>query len=208
MDGLKRYQSFYPYTVSTPAAELPVTLTILKTHLKLDPTDTSQDGYLTLLIQAVTAFAEGYMRRVLINTEFEVLKDYLTPVLELRRSPFVSLQSFKYTKSGSLLDVDSSLYYLFPREDYHKILLKDDSTYPTDGDDILRGVVIKFIAGYAASTFDFESKYPDIVLAILNHVAAVYENRGDCDKASIITALPKTSKDIYNKYRIIEASCG
>jgi hypothetical protein len=40
----------YNYHVITPPAELPITLAEVKEHLKLDPSDTTQDTYLTFLI--------------------------------------------------------------------------------------------------------------------------------------------------------------
>lgn len=199
-DELKPFQSFQPYFVDIPPANLAVTLEEVKTHLRLDPSDTSQDSYLTLLIVAASQCFEAYTRRILITTQFQTLQNYLLPSLELYRSPFQSLTSFKYTVSGSLVDIDSSLYYIYLKPEYARILLKDGEEYPINGDDILQGIEIKFKVGYG----DDESAIPiDIKLGLLNHIATLYENRGDCDQASIMKALPNTARFIYDKYRII-----
>ena len=131
-------------------------------------------------------------------------RDFFAPAIELRRSPFSSLVTFKYSVDGSFVDVDSSLYYVLIEQDYSRIILKENESYPQNGDDILNMIEIVFFAGYG-NPFP-TPKYSDIQIAILNHIAALYENRGDCDTASIAKTLPATSRSIYDSYRIIEIS--
>jgi uncharacterized phiE125 gp8 family phage protein len=201
MDYIKQFRSDFVYTVTTSRASLPITLTLVKSHLNLDPDDTSQEAYLTFLIEAVTDYAEAYMRKVLINTTFKTTRDTLVPAIQLRRSPFVSLGRFQYLVNGVLTDIDSSLYYIVEERDYSYIALKADSTYPTDVDDQLYPIEIEFTAGYGTSDTDVPS---DIRLALLNHLAVVYENRGDCDEESMANALSNTARMIYDKYRPLE----
>ena len=201
MDYYKPYISYFPYFVETPPASLPVTLDEVKEHLKLDPTDASQDAYLTLLISAATEFCEEYTRRTLIYTEFKTYRNFFAARIELRRSIYQSLTSFKYTVSGSLITVDPTLYYTTKDKDYSSIVLNENQCYPSDGDDSLQGIEIIFVAGLGATSTDIP---PKLKLGLLNHIASLYENRGDCDKASIIKTLPNASKEFYNGWQIKE----
>ncbi|MCK5017304.1 MAG: hypothetical protein KAS32_09540 [Candidatus Peribacteraceae bacterium] len=202
-DELKPFQSNHPYFIDIPPAApgLAVTLDEAKEFLRADP---PSDAELTLLILAAQQCFEAYTRNTLLTTQYKLLHDYLLPSIEMHKTPFQSLTTFKYTVNGSLIDIDSALYYVYLKPDYSKILVKDGESYPQDGDDILQGIEIKFKAGIA----DDESGVPaDIKLALLNHVAFLYENHGDCDnidEVSILAALPKTSRLIYNKYRILK----
>ena len=60
-DEFKPFQSFLPYFVDIAPANLAVTLELVKTHLKIDPSDTSQDDYLTLLIMAASQCFEAFL---------------------------------------------------------------------------------------------------------------------------------------------------
>ena len=201
MDYLKPYQSYFTYLVITPPVELPVSLADVKEHLRLDQTDTSQDDYLTFLIQAAGDFCEEYTSRTLINTGFRTFRNFFAGSIELRRSPFVQLDAFEYSVDGTFTAVDSAVYYTTQEIDFSKIILKNNSNYPSDGDEILQLVRIDFTAGYGDDSSSIPQK---LRLAILNHIAALYENRGDCDNCScadVMATLPKTSRIVYNFFR-------
>lgn len=203
MDYLKRFQSDFPYFIDFPPVGLPISLVEVKEQLRLDPADASQDTYLTLLIEACWICGEQITKTTFLNTDFRTLRNSFVPAIELRRTPFVSLLSFEYTVDGSLIAVDPTLFSIYLKNGFSFIVLNEDKEYPTDGDDILEGIEIKFRAGFGTSL-----TYPhtDLKLALLNHVSAVYENRGDCDAASIMKSIPNTTRQIYNKNKIIEAS--
>ena len=189
------------YDVSVAPVNLPISLALLKTHLRLDSTDTSQDTYLTLIIETVRDFAEKYTKRTMINTTYVTYRDFFVPLIYLRRSQFQSLTSFEYLVDDVLTAVDSSLYYVTAEKDYSKIALTDGSSYPSDIDDKLQAVKIVFVAGFGA---DDTSVPSDLKIAMLNHAATMYENRGDCDQASIMKNLPNTAKEIYDQWRILD----
>jgi hypothetical protein len=123
----------------------------------------------------------------------------------MRRSPFKSLTAFEYLVDGTFTAVDSTLYYTTQEPDYSRILLKDQATYPTDKDIQLQSIRIDFVAGYETTSSDLSNNHPELYLAILNHIAALYENRGDCDLASVASSLPNTSKLLYDSIKIIES---
>ncbi|MGD9276245.1 MAG: head-tail connector protein [Candidatus Pacearchaeota archaeon] len=191
----------YSYHIITPPATTPVTLAEVKEHLKLDPTDTSQDTYLTFLIKAATKFGEDYTRRIFINTGFRTYRDFFECCIKLRRSKLQSLDLYEYLVDSLFTTVTSTLYYVTDEVDFSKIVLKNDQHYPIDIDEQLQAIKIEFTAGYGTSETDVPD---DIRLALLNHLAAVYENKGDCDQASIMKLLPATSNAIYQMYRIYD----
>lgn len=197
------HPSYSQYHVISNPTGLFVSLSQLKKHLRLNPTDTTQDDYLTLLIQAATTFGEKRTRRIFINIDFLTYRDFFLSIIELRKSPFQALISFEYLKSDGWVAVPSTLYYITNEKDYSKIVLKTDATYPDDIDDRLQAVRIKFTAGLAAAVGDiYTSMKADLIVAVMNHIAVLYENRGDCDDASLEDNLPNTSKLIYSQYRI------
>jgi len=189
----------YSYQVITAPTVLPVSLAEVKEHLRLDPDDDTQDDYLTFLIQTATEFAEERLKRVLINTKFRTYRDWFECCILLRRSKLQTLDLFEYLVDGTFTTVDSDLYYTTDESDYSKIVLKNESCYPTDKDDQLQSIKIEFTAGYGSTA---ASVPPKIKMALLNHIAALYENRGDCDNASISATLPATSKNIYDMMMI------
>jgi len=205
MDLQKPFISNFPYFVLVPPAILPVTLAEVKTQLRLDPSDTSQDTFLTLLIESTTLCCEQITRRTLITTTFRTLRNSFSPAIELRRTLFQTLLAFEYKVDDAFVAVDPTLFYTTFEKDYSKIILRVNERYPEERDDILQGIQIEFDAGYGSLATDIP---PNLRLAILNHISALYENRGDCDAASIENSLPNTSRMIYNKFRILEMANG
>ena len=193
----------YDYTVATQPTELAVTLTDVKTHLRISLLDVSQDSYLTFLIKAATLVAEKITKRILITKEFTTYRNELFPLIQLRQSKFQSLTSFKYLSNGSYLSINSALFTTFISSDYSTIVLNDNSEYP-DADNSYHAAQIIFKAGYGIDNTYIPS---DLKMALLNHIAYLYENRGDCDMDVtnddvIMNATPNTSKMVYLLYKI------
>lgn len=191
----------FVYEITEAPANLALDLNQLKDHLKIVCHDDSQDQYLTLLVKTVTNYAQNYTRRTFLNTKFITYRDcFCCDCIELRRAKLQSIENIKYLKSDILITVDSNIYYFIKSNDFSSVVLKDGESWPIDADDILQAVQINFTAGYGTSSDDIPD---DLQLALLNHVTAIYENRGDCDEASIISLLPNTSKMIYDFYKIL-----
>ncbi len=188
----------YTYIIIVPPASLPLTVAEVREHLKLNA-DEPSDEYLEGLIAAVRDFFEEYTTKILINTTFRTFRDYWCNKFELRKSKFQSLEAFKYFKDDSLVDVDSSLYYITASNLYSLIVLKDEKNWPTDEDKRLQAIQIDFKAGFGADA----SLIPQAIkTALLNHVAYLNENKGDCDLTNVTKAIPNTSKLIYDMWKI------
>lgn len=194
----------YTYEVITPPAIYPISLADVKDHLKLDPNDNSQDLYLEFLICSVTKYGESYTKRIFIDTKFKTYRDIFSNYIKLRRSKLQSLDLFEYLVDDVFTTVSSDLYYNTNETGFSKIVLNANGVYPTDIDDRMQAIKIEFTAGYGEAGSDVPC---DLRLALLNHIAKVYENRGDCD-ADISTTdniekfLPQTVLGIYEMYRI------
>jgi len=192
----------YSYHIITPPATLPVDLNLFKTHLKLTCENLENDNYLNFLLQSATNFAEKYTRRTFINTGFRTYRNYFEECFEIRRSKLQSVTSIKYYKNSSLIEANSDLYYFTDSNDYSRILLKHNQKWPTEIDIRSQAIQIDFIAGYGETLKDFPEWLRDIELAIMLHATALYENRGDCDVASVLHNLPNAAKEIYDLIKI------
>lgn len=192
------------YFVTVPPAELPISLALVKEHLKLSLLDNTQDQYLTLLIKASSDFFEKYTNRTLINTTFITYYDKFRQSFELFKSKLQTVESFEYSSDGSLVSVDPSIYYVTQEDTYSRIIIPYITNFPKNVDDIYQAISVEFIAGYGETQDDIPS---DIQLALLNQIAYMYENRGDCDfcGCSDLQMLPINVQNIYNQYRILSA---
>lgn len=197
-----RQTQVYTYRVTTPPAALPISLALVKGHLRLDLTDASQDAYLTLLIETARDFFEKFTGRTLINTSYQTFFDCFRQSFELARSKLQSLDTFDYLVDGSPVAVPLASFYTTSEDIYSRIIFPDVEDFPSNKDDRYQSIFVGFTAGYGASDAAIPS---DIKLALLNHVAALYENRGDCSDCdcSDISNLPVATQNTYRQYDII-----
>lgn len=199
-EGVK-YKKAFTYNVSTAAAGRPLTLPTVKSHLKIDLTDASQDTYLNLLIDTATAFGEKYTKRTFINTGFTTFRDDFNDSLELRRSKVSAIASIKYLVAGVLTTLSTDIYDFTDVTSFSEIFLKLNQIFPTDVDQVPQAVEIIFTAGYGAT----EANVPaDVKMALLNHIADLYSNRGDCGGDCAGTGVTLNTKTLYDKIRIID----
>lgn len=198
---LSKRKIAWQYSITTAAATTPLTLAEVKEHLKLDASDNSQDTYLSLLIDAATDQAEKYTGRDFINRSYTTYRDSFVDPLELRRAPISSITSIEYLVSSSFVTLATSVYDLQVNDNgYPYIFLKEDQEWPTNADTLPQAVKIIFVSGYGAAATDIP---PGLKLGLLNHIAMLYENRGDCSNDCSGTTLPANAKAFYNRYRIV-----
>lgn len=192
------------YTVLTPPSVEPITLEEAKSWLRIPDVITSEDAIILLLIAAVRTYFETYTNRILINTQFRHYGNCFTQVLEFSRGKRQTLDSFQYLKDGVFIDIPSDTYQILDEDFYWRIIFSIPANVPKDKDDDVdayQGIRTDFVAGFGADPSFVPS---DIKIALLNHVAAWYENRGDCDSAvcgDCSSSLPKVSKMVYEQYR-------
>lgn len=189
----------YPYIYQEEAETPAISIDEIKKYLKLNQYNVALDEELSLMCATALSYAEKYTRQFFVKKSVtttrcfwgEMRNGLFNKVFTLRRCPLVEVESIKY-------DDDKEL----PAENYK--VVKKAGNY---GQIILCGnlpeletewmpIEIKFVAGY--------EKLPnDIKLAMLQHIASMWMNRGDCDNDTY-NKCPKISKDIYKKYKIME----
>ena len=172
------------YILLTDSAIEPISLSEVKTHLRIDTND--YDNILTPLIKTARNLAESYTGRDFINKTWELYLDSFQSGLELKKTKLQSITSFQYILNNVLITFDSSKYYFTKSENYSKIYLKSSESFPSF-DDIKQAIKITFVSGYGATTNDIPQGLKN---ALLNHIAYLFENAGDCSD----------TKEIYQNY--------
>lgn len=197
----------YTYKVIVPPASLPLTLSEVKKHLEIDPLYVDDDDYLTLLISAVAEYFECFTNRTLINTTFRTYRDRFADACScfvLRKAVIdPSTVEINYKKDSVLTPVPPTDYYVTDESSYPGIYLFEGKSWPSDADRVVQAIQIDFVAGFGP---DETSIPPKLKIALLNHIAALYTNRGDCDSDTCASALTKASGLIYGQYKILSAS--
>lgn len=184
------------YIVTARETTLPISLDSVKEQLKIDGTD--EDDYLTLLLNSAISIAELFTKRDISSKTYKCFLDSFTRTygFELRKSPLTSLDAVRYYKDNTLTTLDSSEYYLTESPNFRSLFPVD--SWPCDSDTRAQAVEIEFRSGYTETTLP-----ADLEVAILQHITALYENRGDCsNKNQCICLLPSAAKLAYQMNRI------
>lgn len=198
-------------TVVAPPAEYPVTRAEAKLYARIDVTD--DDALIDDLIAAATADAESYTRRTFITTTLKLTLDVpssnafanlsegihdlpssilngpIPSSIGLSLPPVISVTSVKTTDNDGVEDTfDSAGYYVDTTSG--RLILKSGYSWPSD----IRtkaGFAVTYTAGYG----DAAAVPKPIKLAILMHVARMYEER-------LVCQMPASCEQLLNKYRI------
>lgn len=204
-NGYQSNSSLLLYKLTSAGIGSPLTIAEIKAHLYMDTLDTSQDTYLMMLLAGAVGCFEKITRRTLIISTFTTYRDNWLSQFELRKSRLQAITSVKYyDTSGVLQTVSSSNYYIVQDESYGYVKFDETVfTFP-ETRDRPQQIEIIFTAGLAtgnvppAATNDTPA---DIKLALLQHIAFAYENKGDCAETSII---PPQALNTYLQYKIQE----
>ena len=189
----------YPY-IETRVADTPaISIDEIKSYLKLNSYNVAVDDELALMCQVALDYAQKYTRRLFVPYIVETKRCFwgelrngdFKQMFMLRRGPVKEIVSITYDEDNEL---DAGLYKLAQNPNgYARVLLSNDvPTLETDWFPIS----IVFKAGYCALP-------SDVKLAMLQHIASMWMNRGDTDNDTY-NKCPKISKDIYKKYKIME----
>jgi uncharacterized phiE125 gp8 family phage protein len=175
------------YSIVTPPAGGVLSLATLKAFLRLDTSDTSEDVILNLIISSVQSSFERYTSLVLQSTTFKLLTQLrsIEAVIPIAKSPLISITSAKELINGAFVDVD---YTAKDGYNAHIHILNSTST------DIHNNYEVIFIAGLSTIP-------SDLTLALYQHCAFAYENRGDCPIEG--SGFPQIVKNIYDSYKVL-----
>ena len=132
---------------------LPVSLSEVKSHLRLSSSDTTHDANLTLLIEAAVERLEQDLDRQVITADFRVTRFNWgsdTAEVKLNKKVVCSITTVKYVDvDGNTITLDSD-DYIFDKGRC-SIFPAAGTTWPEVLADDPNGVVIDFCAGYGPS---------------------------------------------------------
>ena len=178
----------------------PVSLADFKVFLKIDGSD--EDSFLTLCLNSSVSAIEKYIKRVLVNSEFNLWLDAFPPLAEnneyrifnaselfLPNPPAILIKSIKtYDEANTETTFSSAAYTadLFNA----RIFLNDGYVWPTD----LRNknsIKINYTCGYGTC--------PDgLKQAVMVYAGQLYNSRCDC-------SMSQSLKTILSAYKIYDA---
>lgn len=195
------YYKPYSYKEIARDSSEAIPLSLVKEHIRLSHDNTCEDELIRTYIATARLCFEAFTRRTLITTTYRTYRDIWENGYELRRSPLQSVESVKYYDTDNVLQtLDSSNYYVTDEADYSRLIFNDDAVFPTLKNRE-QAIQIEFKAGYGDTMADIPA---DIRVALLQHIANMYENRGDCEGDFCENLLPSTARLIYSKYKIME----
>lgn len=167
----------------------PVSLALLKLHLRLDGDD--EDALLVQYIRTARRMVEHHLRRSLLTTTWDYALDYTeTKIIELPRPPLQSVTAIYVTDDdGTETTVDSDWYTVDTRSEPGRVFLNTEYVWPFHRE--LAGFRIRFVAGWAS-----EDEVPvEIGQAILKIASEMYMNRE-------LQEIPKTIGSLIQPYKV------
>lgn len=189
------------YQVVTVPAEEPVTLTEAKDWCRI--TTTADDTLVTALISSARIFGEKYCNRIFITTGIDCYfngLDYSNSetygFIQLRRSPLISITAVSIYSGGSYTATTD--YILRESSSFSRLIFQNGLEHDADTDQpFILKVEATFGYGSAADVPE------EIKTALKQHIAFLYENRGDVVAEGKLP-MPLETKLIYSRnYRII-----
>ena len=188
------------FTIVTPPAITPVTLSEAKSYLGI--THTEDDTMIKILISASTAWCEQYCYRKMITQTWKVF--YQNWPVEIKL-PFGNLQSvthIKYTDTdGTQSTFSNTLYGVDTNSIPGRVVLNYQQTWPDDELAPLNPIEVQFVTGYGAATTDVPE---DIRNAIMLMVGHWYENREPVVVGTIVSNIPLSVSSLLYNHRIWE----
>ena len=178
------------YKIVTPPAGDVLNLDTFKEFLRLDSSDTSEDRILNLILSSVQSTFERYTGLVLQETVFDMNTEPLSynPLLTIAKNPVTVITSVEVSIDDvfeSVNDFDSKLGY-----NSHIHILDTETN-----SEVHAIYKVRFTAG-------LDTIPNDIILAMYQHGAFAYENRGDCSLNAC--GFPSFIIGIYDSYKVLD----
>lgn len=189
---LTQEQTYRGHTISVPSYELPVTLDLVRMHLRNEDLN-SDDEYVRHLILGAAAYIErtyglALLRQTIVETHAALPSGADAPLL-LRIAPLVDITSIQYvdtagaTQTWSASEYTSGTFNMSPF-----IVPKPTYDWPGSLATLPNAVTVTYRAGFSTKAGEVPA---NIRSALMLLVAHMYENRED----SPIT-LPQASTNL------------
>lgn len=198
--------------VTTEPEQEPVTLQEVKEYLRVE--DNTDERNLRPLIETARRFAEMHLGRTLFTTTFTQFYDsideledplwegmregpyinYYKNYLVLGQTPVASVTHVKtYNDSDEATTMASSKYYIDSAREPARVVLRTGETFPSSLR-VANAIEVQYVAGYSS----IYSIPEPIRMGILQHIAHLYEHRGDMYEAK--TPYPPMLRTLYAPY--------
>ena len=189
-------------SLKTAPAIDPITLTEIKAHCRIDISD--DDTYLGTLIKAGVSYIEALTGiRLVSQTWYFYMDDFPTgSELILPIGPVTAISSVKYTSesTGAVATLSTDYYSNDLVSLPARIFLKPDYSWPDVSEDVVNGVVVEFVAGYAVSE-SVATTPADLKAAVKLLVSHWYEHRMAAGEAELKNT-PMAVESILANYRM------
>jgi uncharacterized phiE125 gp8 family phage protein len=202
--------------VTTAPTQEPLTLQEVKDYLRL--ADAIDERVLQDLVEASRQFAEEYMARSMmtqtLTLTIDAVADMEDPLWEgwktgadinfyknyinLIKSPVQSVTSVKtYNDSDVATTMAASKYYVDSARDQARVVLRTGEAFPT-ALRVANAIEVVYVAGYTS-----QSAIPATIrIGLMQHIAYLYEQRGDMGDYLQAREMPPAIKMLYSPYVI------
>ena len=201
--------------VITEPTQEPLSLQEVKDYLRVE--DNTDERTLRPLIETARRWCEEHINRSLLQTTYRQFIDsiadevpltegltdgpdlnYYKNYIVLSKSPIISVTHIKtYNDADESTTFASSKYYLDNAREPGRIVLRNGETFPT-ALRLANAIEIEYVAGYSSI-----SQIPEpLKVGMLQHIAFMYEQRGDMGDYLNARTFPPMVKGLYSPYVI------
>lgn len=193
--------------VTKPSSIEPVTISQVKSQVRLSDDDREENEYISMLITCAREFAEDFTGRAIITKTvvagYENWPDFDEDKL-LFYVPYPNLQSvtslkYRDPSNGELTDLDSSLYKIDTNSLPGMVAFKKSTGLPVISQDFNAPIELTFQAGYGDNRSDVPNQ---LKLAILYMVALWYRMRLPVITGLNINKVPDTAERLLRHYKV------
>lgn len=184
----------------TAPAVAPVTLADVRLHVRADPNDTSEDGYLQGLIDAAVAMVDGQgsLGRAMITQTWAQYVSQAPGWVRLTMTPFQALTAVQYyDDAGILQDAVLADFEAWLDGDHVRVKPKEDQEWPA-ADTRPDAIKITYTAGFGDAATDVP---PDLRHALLMMVGHWYKHREAVSDVPL-SAVPMAVESLIGGHRV------
>jgi len=200
--------------VSTAPTEEPLSLQEVKEYLRVE--DSTDERVVRPMIEAARQFAEEHIGRALMQQTLTLTVDtildiddplwegmrtapdlnYYKNYIILPKAPVQSVTSVKtYDDADTATTFAASKYYVDTAREPSRIVLRNGETFPS-ALRVANAIEVIYVAGYTSA---YAVPQP-IRLGMLQHIAHMYEHRGDMGEYLQARQIPNMIKMLYAPY--------
>ncbi len=166
--------------------------------------NTTEDAYLTTLIQVARLTCENTIKGKLITQTWRQYFDFFPASAEilLHCPPLQSVSSIQYKdENGATQTLSADLYTASTSGERGRVVLKQGENWPMTLAQAPDTVWIEMVCGYGASRGSIPAPLRQGMLTLIAHL---YNMREDVISGTIVAKVPKTSEYLWSAYKAWE----